>query len=124
MAGSTATGASGTYNYLIDLVLQVPATRAMYLRRLRTLMDTFLQGQLAQVTQAHDEMSLALRCQLASCSVCPLLSRSQLQLRLLSVRAEAASMWLLQAERQPASLLLHVRLRCCLCVIPAFFTPS
>ena len=42
------TGANGTYNYLIDLVLQVPATRAMYLRRLRTLMDTFLQGQLAQ----------------------------------------------------------------------------
>ena len=49
LAGATATGASGTYNYLIDLILQVPATRAMYLRRLRTLMDTFLQGQLAQV---------------------------------------------------------------------------
>lgn len=42
-------GPNGTFNYLIDLVLDVPATRAMYLRRLRTLMDFWLNGRIAQV---------------------------------------------------------------------------
>lgn len=37
-------GVNGTYNYLIDAVLSIPTTRAMYVRRLRTLMDEFLAG--------------------------------------------------------------------------------
>ena len=41
-AGPTKTGSPGTYNYLIDAVLAVPRTRQMYMRRLRTLMDTFM----------------------------------------------------------------------------------
>ena len=41
LPGATKTGAAGTYNYLIDAILAVPRTREMYLRRLRTLMDTF-----------------------------------------------------------------------------------
>lgn len=32
-------GAAGSYNHLIDAILACPATRAMYLRRLRTLLD-------------------------------------------------------------------------------------
>ena len=42
--GATVTGAAGTFNYLIDAILAVPRTRAMYMRRLRTLMDEFLGG--------------------------------------------------------------------------------
>ena len=41
LAGPTVTGAPGTYNYLIDAILSVPRTRAMYVRRLRSLMDQF-----------------------------------------------------------------------------------
>ena len=37
-------GANGTFNYLIKLITDVPETRAMYFRRLRTIMDTFLNG--------------------------------------------------------------------------------
>jgi hypothetical protein len=40
--GASTRGAPGTFNYLVDAVLAVPATRAMYLRRLRTLMDEFI----------------------------------------------------------------------------------
>lgn len=49
-AGPTPTGAEGTFNYLVDLIMDVPATREMFMRRLRTLMDTFLQGRLEQVS--------------------------------------------------------------------------
>ncbi len=42
---------SGTFNYRVDAVLDVEATRAMYLRRLRTLADTYLgtEGRLRKV---------------------------------------------------------------------------
>ncbi len=40
--GASPRGAPGTFNYLVDAILAVPATRAMYLRRLRTLMDEFI----------------------------------------------------------------------------------
>jgi len=36
-------GACGGYNHLLDAVVQIPETRQMFLRRLRTLMETFLQ---------------------------------------------------------------------------------
>lgn len=42
--GASLTGANGTFNYLIKLVTDVPETRAMYFRRLRTIMDTYLNG--------------------------------------------------------------------------------
>ena len=45
-------GPNGTFNYLIDAVLDVPATRAMYLRRLRSLMDYWLGGRIEQVGPA------------------------------------------------------------------------
>jgi hypothetical protein len=35
-------GAKGSYNFLIDAILSIPTTRAMYVRRLRTLMDEYL----------------------------------------------------------------------------------
>ncbi|KAI8471595.1 MAG: coth protein-domain-containing protein [Monoraphidium minutum] len=38
-------GAAGTYNHLIDAVLDVNATRAMYMRRLRTLADKYYGEQ-------------------------------------------------------------------------------
>lgn len=47
--GPTVTGAQGTYNHLIDAVLDVPRTRQMYMRRLRTLMDTFMATNRLQV---------------------------------------------------------------------------
>ena len=37
-------GAEGTYNHLTDAILDVAATRAMYMRRLRTLADRYLAG--------------------------------------------------------------------------------
>jgi hypothetical protein len=49
LAGPTKTGAAGTYNYLIDLILAVPATRAAYLRRLRSVSDQYHNGRLLQV---------------------------------------------------------------------------
>lgn len=50
------TGVNGTYNYLLDAILSIPTTRAMYVRRLRTLMDEFLAtGRLEQlVTEEYD----------------------------------------------------------------------
>jgi len=43
-------GAAGTYNHLTDALLDVSATRAMYMRRLRTLADKYYgQGKLRQV---------------------------------------------------------------------------
>ncbi|KAF5838031.1 coth protein-domain-containing protein [Dunaliella salina] len=50
---SSLTGAPGTYNHLTDAVLDVPATRAMYLRRLRTLAEIFLSpgGRLEQLAE-------------------------------------------------------------------------
>jgi len=50
-------GAAGTYNFLIDAILSVPATRAMYVRRLRTLMDEYLQtGKLAEIVTSEYEI--------------------------------------------------------------------
>ena len=43
-------GTASTFNYLIDTILAIPDTRAMYLRRLRTLMDQLTGGQLASVS--------------------------------------------------------------------------
>jgi hypothetical protein len=43
-AGPPIQGANGTFNYLIKLILDVPATRQMYLRRLRSIMDLYLNG--------------------------------------------------------------------------------
>jgi hypothetical protein len=42
LPAATKRGAPGTYNYLIDTLLAVPRTRQMYMRRLRTLMDSFI----------------------------------------------------------------------------------
>jgi hypothetical protein len=43
-------GAPGTFNHLTDAILDVAATRAMYLRRLRTLADKYYgQNRLRQV---------------------------------------------------------------------------
>lgn len=54
--GPTKTGAPGTYNYLIDALLSVPRTRAMYLRRVRTLMDEFVAtGRLQDIVTAQYE---------------------------------------------------------------------
>jgi len=41
--------AEGNFNYLTDAILDVPRTRRMYLRRLRTLMDEFLNGKLENI---------------------------------------------------------------------------
>ena len=41
--------ADGTFNYLSDAILDVEETREMYLRRLRTLMDHFMNGRLEQI---------------------------------------------------------------------------
>ena len=52
--GPTKTGAPGTFNYLIDAILEVPRTRAMFMRRLRTLMDTFIAtGKLQELVTAE-----------------------------------------------------------------------
>lgn len=45
-------GAAGTYNYLTDAILDVAATREMYVRRLRTLADRYLAG--GRLQQVHD----------------------------------------------------------------------
>jgi hypothetical protein len=43
-------GAPGTYNHLTDAILDVTVTRAMYMRRLRTLADKYYgQNRLRQV---------------------------------------------------------------------------
>jgi len=52
--GPTVTGAPGTFNYLIDAILEVPRTRAMYVRRLRTLMDSFIStGKIQELVTAE-----------------------------------------------------------------------
>lgn len=40
----TVIGAAGTFNYLVDAVLDVSTTRTMYMRRLRSLADEYLAG--------------------------------------------------------------------------------
>ncbi|CAG9462414.1 unnamed protein product [Pedinophyceae sp. YPF-701] len=47
--GSSPVGPAGTYNHLYDAILDIPWTREMYLRRLRTLMDRWLGGRLQGV---------------------------------------------------------------------------
>jgi hypothetical protein len=49
----SVSGAAGTYNHLTDALLDVAATRAMYLRRLRTLADKYYGsgGQLRAVSE-------------------------------------------------------------------------
>lgn len=42
-------GAAGSYNHLDDAILDWPVTREMYFRRLRTLMDQFLNGRLEKL---------------------------------------------------------------------------
>ena len=48
--------ADGTFNYLSDALLDVSETREMYLRRLRTLMDQFMNGKLEQMVTRHYEL--------------------------------------------------------------------
>jgi len=45
--------ADGTFNYLSDAILDVKSTREMYLRRLRTLMDHFMNGRLEDIITEH-----------------------------------------------------------------------
>jgi hypothetical protein len=53
-------GAAGTYNHLTDAILDVAATREMYLRRLRTLADTYYGGgRLKQVGGVYMLLSMA-----------------------------------------------------------------
>lgn len=49
--GVSLSGDRGTYNHLTDAILDVPETRSMYMRRLRTLMDEFLNGKLVNIIQ-------------------------------------------------------------------------
>lgn len=52
--GPTPTGAPGTFNYLVDAILAVPRTRAMYMRRVRSLMDQFVaSGRLQELVTAE-----------------------------------------------------------------------
>ena len=52
--GPTPTGAPGTFNYLINAILAVPRTRAMYMRRVRTLADAFIaSGRLQALVTAE-----------------------------------------------------------------------
>lgn len=57
-AGPSLTGSNGTFNYLIKIVTDVPETRAMYLRRLRTIMDSYLNGWVHPFTPS----SVAVQC--------------------------------------------------------------
>eukprot|EP00798_Chlamydomonas_sp_ICE-L_P018044 gene18044-24461_t len=43
-AQASVTGGAGTYNHLSDAILDIAATREMYMRRLQTLTDRFLVG--------------------------------------------------------------------------------
>ncbi|CAD7697253.1 unnamed protein product [Ostreobium quekettii] len=43
------TGPRGNYHHLDDAILDLPVTRTMYVRRLRTLMDQFLNGRLKEI---------------------------------------------------------------------------
>ena len=53
-------GVQGTYNHLIDAILSIPTTRAMAMRRLRTLMDEFLEpdgsGRLAELVEEEYQL--------------------------------------------------------------------
>lgn len=50
-------GARGTYNFLIDTILSIPETRAMYVRRLRTLMDEYYEtGRLVDLVTSEYEI--------------------------------------------------------------------
>jgi hypothetical protein len=50
--GTVPSGASGTFNYLVDLITQVPHTRQMYMRRLRTITDAYYpSGKLVGVSK-------------------------------------------------------------------------
>eukprot|EP00210_Caulerpa_lentillifera_P006730 g6432.t1 len=52
---ASVTGAKGTYNHLDDAILDWSVTREMYLRRLRTLMDQFLNGRLERIITQYYE---------------------------------------------------------------------
>ncbi len=65
-------GAPGTYNHLTDALLDVAATRQMYLRRLRSLADLFFsQGRLkeivAQVYDSIKDVAVKVRAQAVPC---------------------------------------------------------
>jgi hypothetical protein len=47
--GPSPTGVAGTFNHLTDAILDIPRTRSMYLRRLRTLMDRFMHGRIQEI---------------------------------------------------------------------------
>lgn len=85
------TGPAGTYNHLTDAILDVPRAREMYLRRLRTLMDTFLPAKLqgavsrmfAEIRADADadnarwgagDIARGYRCDCASLLACPALA--------------------------------------------------
>lgn len=51
-AGPTPKGPESTFNYLIDAILAVPELRSMYMRRLRSIMDEYTNGKLADVSPA------------------------------------------------------------------------
>ncbi len=58
-------GAPGTYSHLTDAVLRVSATRAMYMRRLRTLMDVYFKG--GRLRQARGEKPACTMWQVSGC---------------------------------------------------------
>src|SRR5689334_19351373 len=53
--GASPLGAAGTYNHLVDAITDVANTRAMLMRRIRTLADVYLgaNGKLVQVSTPH-----------------------------------------------------------------------
>lgn len=57
-SNSPPQGAPGSFNYLIDAILDSPRAREMYLRRLRTLMDQFIATGLLEemVTSAYNQV--------------------------------------------------------------------
>lgn len=57
-SNSPPVGAPGSFNYLIDAILDSPRAREMYMRRLRTLMDEFISTGLLEdmVTAAYEEV--------------------------------------------------------------------
>lgn len=50
---ASVVGPDGSYNCLYDAILDIPETREMYLRRLRTLVDEWLDGKLAQLIKYY-----------------------------------------------------------------------
>lgn len=56
---ASLTGARGTYNHLDDAIFDWPVTREMYVRRLRTLMDQFLNGRLERIiTEMYENINV------------------------------------------------------------------